>query len=265
MSGVSFQYIDGEGGTFNLATASCRKLMGFDGVGMVSPEHFWQALPDEDGAEHLGARTPLRYFHFVVKTAGTSRTDCWEEKQAWADAFNIDKGRGRVLATLPDSTQREIPCRFAGGVDFSTEDAETHYMQDFPVQLVADCPHWEDPTDATGTASFNGTAAVSLSCTNDGDVATWPTFTITSTVEHPVLSLAGAGTIDVDLTVGGTLTVNCDTPSVTLDGADMMGSVTATSTFFSLARGANTVQLTATSGSGAVTATWTEKYIALKP
>jgi hypothetical protein len=49
--------------------------MGFGGVGVVALDHFWQALPDRDGSEHLDYRVPNRTMKFVVKTSGTSRPD----------------------------------------------------------------------------------------------------------------------------------------------------------------------------------------------
>jgi hypothetical protein len=270
MAGVSFEYIDGEGGTFALATASPhkRKLMGFGGVGMVAPEHFWQALPDQDGAEHLGYRVPRRTMNFVCKSAGTSRADIWEEKRDWAEAFSLDKGQGRIRATLPDGSIFQIYCRYAGGLDFSTEDSEIPTVQGFPVQLVSDSPYWESESLSTATTNFNGTATVALTCTVAGDVPTYPTFRVSPTVEHPVIALSGVGTIDVDVTVGsggGTLVINCETPSVVHFVTDTMGSATTASNFFELSRGSNTVNLTATSGSGAIKAEWTEKHIALKP
>lgn len=268
MSGVAFQYIDGEGGTFSLATATTsreRKLMGFGGVGMVEPENFWQARPDEDGSVYMGGRVPSRPVDFICKSCSSTRGSAWDEKGAWADAFNIDKGEGRLLATLPDGTQRQVNARFAGGLGFSTEDAPTPFQQDFPVQLVCGSPHWEDPTPGSASANFNGGTQVNLSCANNGDVGTYPTFTITSSVAHPVLAL-GAGTIDIDVNVSsGTLVIDCDVPSVEHDGVNVMGSATTTSDFFKLARGANTVHLTADSGTGQCAATWTEKHNALKP
>jgi len=220
MAGVSFEYIDGEGGTFALATASPRKrkLMGFGGVGLVAPEHFWQPLPDRDGEEHLGHRVPRRTMNFMCKSAGTSRAAIWQEKRDWAEAFSLDKGQGRIKATLPNGSIFQTYCRYAGGLDFSTEDSEIPTVQGFPVQLVADS--------------------------------------------------VGVGTINVNVNVtagGGTLVVNCETPSVRHGSTGAMGSATTSSYFYELARGSNTVHLTATSGSGECKAEWTEKYAALKP
>lgn len=264
MSGVSFEYIDGSGGTFSIATA-CRKLIGFGGMGLVAPTHFWQNLPDQDGSEHLGYRVPRRVMNVLVKTASSTRSGAWTEKGSWGDAFRPSKGQGRLKATLPDGTEREIPARFVGGLDWSTQDSPIPTVQDFPVQLVCDGPYWEDPSDGTATANFSGTAAATLSCTNSGDVSTHPKFVIDASVSHPVLTL-GSDTIDVNVNVSsGSLVIDCSVPSVELNGASRMGSATTSSKFFELASGANSVQLTATSGSGLCTATWTEKYEALKP
>lgn len=264
MSGVSFQYIDGEGGTFTLATASRRKLMEFEGVGMVAPDHFWQSLPDRDGSVYLGGRVPNRPMSFMIKACASSRGSAWKQKGTFANAFNIDKGEGRLLATLPDGTQRQVRTRFAGGLGFNTSDSPTPYQQDFPIELVSGKSHWEDPVAGTASVNFNGASQVNLTCGNDGDVPTYPTFTITPSVDHPVLAL-GAGTIDINVNVtSGSLTIDCETPSVSLNGVNVMGSATTTSTFFELARGVNTVHLTADSGTGQCAASWTEKYNALK-
>lgn len=261
---TTFQYIDSTGGTYTLGTTARRKLMGFGGVGMVAPEHFWQARPYRAGDEHLGYRVPRRTMNFVVKQAASTRGSAWEQKRDIADAFSPEKGRGRLLVTLPNDTQREIPARYAGGLDFATADSETPWIQDFPIQLVCDGPYWEDPTDGTASANFNGANPVNISCTNDGDVATYPTITISASVEHPVITLSGAEIdINVNLT-SGSLVIDCEDPTVTSGGVSKMGSAAPESNFFSLASGSNTIQLTATSGAGACAVNWTEKYEALK-
>lgn len=265
MSGVAFNYIDGEGGTLVLATTN-RKLMGFGGVGMVAPEHYWQNLPDRDGSEHLGYRLPRRTMNFVVKGRATNRTNAWTQRQAIADAFSLDKGQGRIEATLPDGTVRKINARYAGGIDFSTEDSPIPTIQDYPIQLVCDSPYWEANTASTAQANFNGTATVNLNLSNGGDVDTYPTITVTSAVDHPSFILSGVGTLDVNVNLqSGTLTIDCADPSIEVGNASRMGSASKTSTFFQLARGGNTLKLSANSGSGLCTVEWTEQFVALKP
>ena len=262
---VSFQYIDGEGGTYSLATATHRKLMGFGGVGMVAPEHFWQDLPDRDGSEHLGHRMPRRTMNFVVKQAASTRGSAWTQKRDIAEAFSLDKGRGRIKATLPDGTVREIYARYTGGLDFSTEDSETPWIQDFPIQVVCEESHWRSSTVSSASANFNGAASVGITCNVEGDVPTYPTIRVGAAVEHPVLTLGG-GTIDIDANIAaGTLEIDCSEPTVTMGATNYMGSATAASEFWELARGGNSVSITATSGSGLCKISWTDKWEALRP
>lgn len=263
---TTFEYIDGGGGTLTLGTG-CRRLMGYGGVGMVAPEHYWLERPYQDGDEHLGYRVPRRVMNFVVKSASSTRGSAWEEKRDMADAFNLDKGEGRLRVTLPNSTQRQTTARFAGGMDFSTQDSPHHLQQDFPIQLVCDGPYWEDPAMGTVQASFSGASSVAVTCTNSGDVPVRPYIYVYSTVDHPVVELDGVGEVNVNVNVtSGSLVVDCAEATVTKGTGSRMGSATSSSIFtsFALERGSNTVNLTADSGSGLCRIKWTEQYTALK-
>lgn len=263
---VSFEYIDGDGGTYTLATASRRKLMAFGGMGMVSPEHYWQPRPYRDGDEHLGFRVPRRTVNFLVTECAATRGSAWGQKGDIATAFSPHKGEGRLRATLPNGTVRVVSARLAGGLDFSTQDSPTPLIQDFPIQLVCGSPHWEDPTYGSASVNLNGSTPVTVTCVNSGDVATYPTLTLDAPVNNPVIELVGGGQIEIDVNVtSGSLVVDCDDPAVTVGTVSKMGSAALTSDFFALSRGTNTIRLTADSGTQACTVRWVTRHEVLKP
>lgn len=141
------------------------------------------------------------------------------------------------------------------------------------------CPHpfWRSATDTdTNIAVEPGGMSVPLdiplsvtglegsaTIANDGDTESWPTLTVTPsgasitspTIENQTtgksLSLSGLTVAD-----GETLEIDMLQQTAKVDGSSVLSKLTATSEFWSLATGNNTVRITHTDGD----ATWTVSH-----
>ena len=90
----------------------------------------------------------------------------------------------------------------------------------------------------------------SLSCTNSGDIVSYPTITIPGPVTNLLVTL-GSNVIDLDysLAAANTITINCKEGTIKLqDDTDLIQYLTKASVFWALTRGANTVAFTSDSG-----------------
>ena len=270
MTTTSFQYIDAGGHTFSVATASKRTLTGYSGMGMPPAEYFWQQMPDRDGSQYLGHRFGNRTVNIVVMDCATDRTDAWSNAGSYHQAFNPTLGRGTLRATLPDGTTRDLMCRIVDGLGFDTEERLPPTINQQPIQLISEEPHWRDSNQNVETFTLTAGTNTDVYCTVGGDVESWPRITIeqtSGTLAHPVVEVLETSDkvdLDVNLTNQEWLVIESDTPSVTRsNGSALMGSATTSSVFFSLARGPNTLRFTAGTGCGTGTVRWKDRYTGL--
>lgn len=97
---------------------------------------------------------------------------------------------------------------------------------------------------ATFDLTFGASAGGSFQLNNTGAYPTSPFFTITGPVSYPVITNQTTGQqikLNTVIGVGDTLAVDCQSGTVTLNGANRNNTVDITTTFFGLAPGANTI------------------------
>jgi hypothetical protein len=113
---------------------------------------------------------------------------------------------------------------------------------------------------ATSAGAYSGTV------TNAGNYETWPTFTLTGTMNAPVITNTTTGEKLsfplVSLTGSDTLVVNSDLRTVTLNGASARNLLSTDSTWFSFDPGVTTsITASVASGTGLCTINYRDAYI----
>lgn len=97
---------------------------------------------------------------------------------------------------------------------------------------------------ATFNATFGSSSGGSFQMDNTGSYTTAPYFTITGPVAYPIITNQTTGEqIKINLTLGPSdqLTIDCQSGTVNLNGANRNTSVDITTTFFGLLPGLNTI------------------------
>lgn len=92
--------------------------------------------------------------------------------------------------------------------------------------------------------TFGASSGGSFQLNNTGSYATAPFFTITGPVSYPIIYNQTTGQqikLNITLAAGDTLTVDCQSGTVALNGANRNNAVDITTTFFALAPGNNTI------------------------
>lgn len=162
-----------------------------------------------------------------------------------------------------DSTAKQMEVKVSRGIEFS-KDAGNPYIRDFIVEMKAKNPVWLSQTlystsvdqgkvsstltlPTTLPITFGKTFLNEATITNGGNFATFPVITITGEGENPTVTNVTTGqsfTINETLASGDELVIDCENGTVTLNGADALGSLDSSSQFIALAAGANTIQVT---------------------
>ncbi|MCO4257418.1 phage distal tail protein [Pseudarthrobacter cellobiosi] len=107
----------------------------------------------------------------------------------------------------------------------------------------------------TFDVTFGSSSGGSFQMDNTGAYTTAPFFTITGPVSYPIITNQATGEqikLNIAIGAGDKLTVDCQSGTVTLNGANRNTTVDITTTFFGLLPGVNTIGF-ASSDSAAVT------------
>lgn len=239
---------------------------GVRGRGMPPISLISEAVPSQPGEQYRDARYGVREVDVPIILRATSQVAMQAELRRLARLLDPTQGDGKLRVTAVDGAQRELTCRYAGGFerDESKGPAGPAFQKAVWIFRAFD-PFWYDVTTnveswTTGTpATFfpffplrlSGSAVFAdTTITNDGDVESWPIWTITGPGTAPILrnlttdsvidltplSLAAGETVQID-TTPGVKTVQRD------DGTNEYGSMTADSDLWSLERGVNAIRL----------------------
>lgn len=182
--------------------------------------------------------------------------------------LNPQRGDGRLRVTAADGTVREITCRYSEGLEGreSRQDSGPVFQRAVLVLRASD-PYWYDTapqqqTYTTGTpraffaSPFFGSQVLnsetifgSQVVSNDGDVETWPIWTVHGPCTSITLSNDTTGeTINLPITLTAVQVVTIDTRPFRKtvrrdDGTNLYGSLSATSSLWSLPLGDSTVTI----------------------
>lgn len=136
-------------------------------------------------------------------------------------------------------------------------------------EWLAQYPYWRAASATTANGTIGGGA---ISCANSGNIASWPTITITGICDTPKITNAAGEYVEVNVNMthaNDVLVIDCE-PHATITYTPNGGSATnyygyrtSGSKFFRLAAGTTSVTGTASSGSAAVAVAWYKYYRAL--
>lgn len=221
---------------------------GVVGMNMPTFDHYSSESPALAGARHRGSRAQVREPEWPLLVYSDKGSEDWLERdRAFWRTMHPDRPGVWTVTNPRTGEHRSLMCRFYddGSHAFDLDPAEAGWAL-YSLTLRADQPYWlgewvSSPLWGTpvstdfippgGAPPFNissGMALASAELTNPGDVAAWPTWTITGPFSSITLSTAG-GTVGIPggVASGQTLTVHTDPrdQAALLGGVDVTGTV----------------------------------------
>lgn len=263
----TFTFIDPDGVEFPLTTdlgTGTNVEFGVEGRGMPRVESVIERVPQQSGGRRRETTFGVREVVVPLELLGASASDLRVRLRALLRAFDPTRGDSVLRCVAPDGMVRQIGCRYDSGMEVVESLDLLGNVQRAAVVFRAADPFWYD-TAVTGQ-SFGPTQAfffpilplrlsgsevyASADVINDGDVLTWPTWTITGPGNNPVLrNLTTGKRIDltgVSLAAGESINVDTRPGRKTVSsgvGANLYGSMTTTSSLWPLVKGTNTIRL----------------------
>lgn len=265
----TFEWIDADGGFLTISgpgVTTYQVDMGVSGRYMPKPRVQADGVPGQAGGRLRRVDHDVREFVLPLSIAAATESTLRGLLRDLMYRMDPTRGEGKLRVTSPVGDQREITCLYAAGLEGDEKDEVSGPgFQAFPVAYTAYDPYWYDisPTGKTfsvvAVANFFPIFPLHLTAsqlvvddtvTNNGDVETWPVWTITGPgTDINLLNLTTGQTLDFTATLGTGESITVDTnpniKSVTLgDGSNVYSLVDWTvSSLWPLARGVNAVRL----------------------
>lgn len=263
------QYVDSAGAVLELSDLPGVRALGDSGLDMPPVSFIEDAAPGQAGARLRDARIGARDAVLPFYLEAASETALRDLLRSLAKRMNPQRGDGRLRYIAVNGTTRDLTCRYNGGLEGArvVGQAGPTYRKGALVFRAVD-PFWYDttPTTVTLTAGSGGTFLGSpflpiklgsdvvlgqQSVVNDGDVEAWPVWTVAGPVSSVMFQNLTTGlTIDlpVPLLAGESLVIDTRPFRKTVrqnNGANLYGSLTATSALWPLREGINNVNIMA--------------------
>jgi phage-related protein len=223
--------------------------------------------PGQAGSLLRQVRVRPREVTLPVTVFGADFTELRTRMRSWLRLFDPTRGDGRLRATAPDGAVRELTCRYTTGLEGLETFEHGFGHARMVLVLRAHDPFWYDtaPQSQTYTTGAQpvffsdpffgspklasdtilGTQTVS----NGGDVEAWPVWTVHGPASSITLSNDTTGqTVDLPVTLTAAQTVVIDTRPFRKtvlrdDGTNLYGSLSNTSSLWSLPTGDSTVTI----------------------
>lgn len=209
--------------------------------------------------------------------------------RTWAHRLDPVRGDGRLRVTGPAGDQRDLVCRYAGGLDAIAEDdhSDLGHNVSAVLQFAAEQPYWQDASATVQSWSLLSSLAtffplfplrlsgseVFADATVDNsasDVVAWPVWTITGPGSNPILRNLTTGmvlSLPVTLLAGESVVIDTRPSIKTVtkqDGTSLFGSLVFPPQLWSLAPSLNSVRIEMTgavAGVSAVTLSYARQYL----
>lgn len=260
-------FIDPDGVDHPLMAGDVETAFGVEGRFMPPVRSVLDEIPGQPGALRRETRFGVREVVVPIEVLGTSHAGLREKVRSLVVALNPTRGDGVLRAVAPDGITREITCRYATGMELVESQDLLGVLQRAAVVFTATDPFWYD-TDPTSSTFTTGTPANFLgdpflpiklasdtvigeqTVINDGDVETWPVWTVAGPVSSILLENVTTGQkIDLPVALTADQSVVIDTRPFKKtvrrdDGTNLYGNLTADSALWALGQGS--VQIRAT-------------------
>lgn len=226
-------------------------------------------VPGQPGMRFRDVRHGVREFTQTIWITGTTESDLRTQLRSIVDKMDPVRGQGTLRVTTPVGDQRQILCRYSGGLQLSeTLGGDSGFLfQKAQLAFRAHSPYWEDITqttvtytaDTTPPGTFLGTPffpihlaaseiVVDTTLTNSGSVDAWPVITINGTGDGIRLINFTVGKM-IDLTSyilnGGSIVIDTRPGYKTvMNGVvNLWPYLSATSGLWPLRRGDNSIRI----------------------
>lgn len=286
MAGDIFQVIDPDGGVFTLNDGTVCFLLGEDGFGLDDIDIIEERTPYVDGATFKGitqgTREPVVFLGVYRESMDV--LEAYEEQLQ--RNLNPFRGEYTLRVIRMDGRTRDIKARLRA-YPWSTNDKDGPLWASRKLIFHCPDPHFYDPVQAAQVVTLGPsglvlpfTLAATLPSTaidttftaqNAGDLPTYPVLVITGPGTNPVITNNTSGkvmSLTQVLDTGDTVTI--DMLAATIMWYDASGGTTtsilqtrsASSAFWPLVRGSNSIRVQMTSASnGGVAMTWYNRYL----
>jgi Phage tail protein len=207
----------------------------------------------------------------------------------WAQLLDPRRGDGKLRATDPSGTARDLVCRYLSGLEVLQDDnfLDIGGLAQTVLHFAAEQPYWQDSSPTVQSWSLLSSLAtffpifplrlsgseVFADATVDnslGDVEAWPVWTITGPGSNPILRNLTTGmvlSLPVTLLSGESVVIDTRPGAKTVtkqDGTNLFGSLASPPQLWNLAQGSNSIRIeftAATAGISAVTLTFRKQYL----
>lgn len=238
-------------------------VSGWNGFNMADFQHIEDPIPFEDGSFYRRSKTLPRELELDLIVWGTNRADLFQRIRTLTHSLNIYKGIGKIRFVSPDGLDRYISCLYKDGMQgnegkdggvcwrkitltFRCFDPYFYGSETTQVfQLDQNPPLWFPifPLNLGGDA-----VSSQINIDYDGDVMTYPTWTIHGPGDNPKMTNLTTGeslTIsDVTLDANQTITIDTQSRKIILDdNINLLPLLAWGSTFWTLEPGQNAVKI----------------------
>ena len=208
-----------DGSLWDLRTGDVRLAPGgLQGLGSLRFVDFTHETAMIDGQRLYGWRGEALTGVIRVLFMRKASQEEWQELQdRWWKLWHPAK-TNRLIVINSSGRRRWLPVRWGSGTEFMTEhDPSQQRDPEYPLRVVADDPWWRGsyvenlyrpPSDKRFFGGTNakgpmfhisrGTAGGRLSLSNDGDVSSWPSFTVRGQAESFYVEREGVQVIAAD-------------------------------------------------------------------
>jgi len=276
MARDTWTYIDAESTSTVLSADPYRVIdKELKGFGMGDYVIGVQQVPFVDGADDLTVYLPPRELLVPITVEKSTYDLCRVQIETLALALYPGRepaepamGAGKLRRVTTDSRSREIGVRYTSGCDTAKFEDLANWRATLLLNFVAPYPYFQDTSDTQEQDNFNGSTPVNIACNNTGHIPVWPVVTIAGPVNTPTLTLGSLFlTLNYNIANGQSVTIDFrfrrKSATYSTTPTNLTPYITPASTFWRLARGNNTVSISATSGSGLCTITWRCEWLSM--
>jgi hypothetical protein len=257
-----FFWIDSNGTETGLSgQGNIEVMIGPEGRFMPPISLVEESVPFQHGGRLRQVNIQTREIDLPLEISGIDYMEVRNKLRELLKAFNPLNGDGKLKCIAPNGTQRELSCRYSGGMEIS-ESGMT--WQRFVLVLKAFDPFWYDSSTHVETfktgqpATFfpifplrltSSTVFADTSVNNEGDVETWPEWIIAGPGENIRLRNLTTGevlNVFTSLGVGETITIDTRPGKKTVkknDGTDLFSTLSEASSLWSLQEGNNSIRI----------------------
>ncbi|MGW3992349.1 phage distal tail protein [Amycolatopsis sp. NPDC004772] len=251
-------------------------------------------VPDQPGSVPRSFRHGARDFTIRINLNAATEPALRTVQRSMMYTVDPTRGQGTIRVTSPLGDVREIGCRYVAGFETEEEPGVSGpTMQQSDVTFRAFEPYWQDQSDISQTFTIgtppnffpffpvrltSSEIAVDDTVLNDGDVQTWPVWTITgpgSSISLQNLT-TGRSTVLQTASLGIGESITIDTRPSKLyptgktilrqNGAPLFEDQSSTSALWPLIKGVNAIRLAMTgavAGQSALNLSWRRKWLSV--